>query len=282
MTDFTTGDDTTAATPTRQPAVFIPHGGGPCFFMDWSPADAWDGLAAHLRAIPTMLPERPRAIAVISAHWEDDAVAVTSHPTPSLLFDYFGFPAHTYELSYPAPGDPALAQRIVDLVGGAGLPARLDGQRGWDHGVFVPLLVMFPDADIPVVEISLRSGLDPAEHVAIGQALAPLRDEGVLLIGSGFSYHNLRGMDPSYAEPSERFDAWLAQAMTSAPDERAEALTHWVDAPAARIAHPREEHLLPAMVIAGAAGSDPVVHTYDDHVMGIKVSGFAAGTPAAA
>src|SRR5205823_2443749 len=161
--------------------LYIPHGGGPCFFMEWTmgPPDTWDRMAAWLRRIAGTLPEKPKALLVVSAHWEEEVPTVTTSPAPALLFDYYGFPKSTYELTWPAPGSPDLAKRVRDLLGGAGIESRADDARGFDHGVFVPLKVAFPEANIPTVQLSLRAGLDPAEHIAIGRALAPLRDEGV-------------------------------------------------------------------------------------------------------
>ena len=185
---------TSSGNDTRQPTLFIPHGGGPCFFMDPPPNDphAWDAMAAYLRGIAASLPAKPRAILVISAHWETPRPTVMTAAHPPMLFDYYGFPEHTYKLEYPAPGSPELASRVRALLADAGIASDADDARGYDHGVFVPFLLMFPDADIPIVQLSLRGDLDPAAHIAIGRALAPLRDEGVLIVGSGMSYHNLR------------------------------------------------------------------------------------------
>ncbi|UUP19944.1 4,5-DOPA dioxygenase extradiol (plasmid) [Nitratireductor thuwali] len=133
----------------RMPTVFIPHGGGPCFFMDWNPPDEWDRHRQFLRSLTGTLPERPKALLVISGHWEERAFTVQTNPAPPLLFDYGGFPPHTYELSWPAPGDPVLADRVHHLIRAAGLPAAKDTARGFDHGAFVPLKVAFPDADVP-------------------------------------------------------------------------------------------------------------------------------------
>ena len=180
-------------TPARQPTLFIPHGAGPCFFMDWNPPGAWDRTAAFLRGIPASLPARPRAIVLVSGHWLAAQPTVTSGARPGLIHDYGGFPPHTYQLRYDAPGAPPVAERVAQLLAGAGLPAAQDAARGWDHGVFSPLKVAFPDADVPVVQLSLLRSLDAGEHVAMGRALAPLRDEGVLIVGSGMSYHNMRG-----------------------------------------------------------------------------------------
>ncbi len=181
--------------PTTQPTLYLPHGGGPCFFMEWTrgPRDTWDRMAQWLRDVPGSLPATPTALLVVSAHWEAPVPSVTSSASPPLLYDYSGFPPSTYELQWPAPGSPDLAARVQGLLGRAGIDARADGQRGFDHGVFVPLKVAYPDPRIPTVQLSLRAGLDPAEHLAIGRALAPLRDEGVLIVGSGMSYHNMRG-----------------------------------------------------------------------------------------
>jgi aromatic ring-opening dioxygenase catalytic subunit (LigB family) len=260
-------------TSLRQPSLYIPHGGGPCFFMD-DPRGTWTGMAAFLRALPDLLPERPKAILIVSGHWETDGFAFTAAKRPPLIYDYHGFPPHTYQLTYPAPGDPALAARAADLLREAGLPAARDPVRGLDHGVFVPLKVAFPDADVAVVEMSVDRRLDPAQHLTAGRALAPLRDEGVLIVGAGMSFHNMRGYgDPRATDPSRQFDAWLAGAATQDAAPRADALMRWADAPAGRFSHPREEHLLPLMVAAGASEAAGE-HVYGELVMQTAISGF--------
>jgi aromatic ring-opening dioxygenase catalytic subunit (LigB family) len=239
------------------------------------PEGIWAGMAGFLRNLPASLPERPRAILIVSGHWETRGFALTGARTPALVFDYYGFPPHTYQLRYDAPGAPALAGRAAQLLQQAGFSAVIDPQRGLDHGVFVPLKVIFPEADIPVVELSLDAGLDPALHLAAGRALAPLRDEGVLVMGAGMSFHNLRALgDPRLTTPSHQFDAWLGEAAAASADERAERLTRWQDAPAARLAHPRQEHLLPMMVAAGAS-AQPGRRIYNELVLGTMISGFA-------
>jgi aromatic ring-opening dioxygenase catalytic subunit (LigB family) len=213
-------------------------------------------LAAYLRDLPASLGTRPRALLVISAHWEAPVPTVMSAERPPLFFDYYGFPPETYRLSWPAPGDPGLAARVRELLAAAGFQSAEDGARGFDHGTFIPLGLSFPDADVPTIQLSLQRDLDPALHLAMGRALAPLRDEGVLIVGSGMSYHNMRGFGGSGRAASETFDAWLREAALAEPATRAARLTDWASAPAARAAHPREEHLLPLMVVAGAAGDD--------------------------
>jgi aromatic ring-opening dioxygenase catalytic subunit (LigB family) len=194
---------------------------------------------------------------VVSAHWEEKVPTVMTAPRPPILYDYYGFPPEAYAIEWPAPGDPALAERVVGLLEAAGFATAKDATRGFDHGTFIPLKVSWPDADVPTVQLSLKAGLDPEEHLAIGRALAPLRGEGVLILGSGLSFHNLRAFrHPSARAVSEAFDAWLADAATADPETRAARLRAWETAPAAREAHPREEHLLPLMVVAGAAGED--------------------------
>jgi aromatic ring-opening dioxygenase catalytic subunit (LigB family) len=270
---------TTPGNGPRQPTLFIPHGGGPCFFMDPPPNDphAWDAMAAYLRGIAASLPAKPRAILVISAHWETPRPTVMTAERPSMLFDYYGFPEHTYKLAYPAPGSPALASRVRALLAAAGVASDEDAARGYDHGVFVPFLLMFPEADVPVVQLSLRADLDPAAHLAIGHALAPLRDEGVLIVGSGMSYHNLRrfwSTEAQDVEAARAFDAWLAETVESG--DASTKLVDWANAPGARTAHPRSEHLLPLMVAAGAGGGSGR-RTYSDRVFGKAVSGFQFG-----
>ena len=264
---------------SRQPTLYLPHGGGPCFFMDWTmgPPDTWARMERWLRGLAATLDERPRAVVVVSAHWEESGFVATTGTRPELIYDYYGFPSHTYELRYPAPGDPALAARVQELLSDAGI-ATAGAHRGFDHGVFVPLLLVLPDADLPVVQLSLNGGLDPAVHLAAGAALAPLRDEGVLLVGSGMSYHNMSGfMTPGAGEVSAAFDAWLTGVCEGPPTERATQLARWADAPFARAAHPREEHLLPLMVCAGAAGGDTGERSFTDVVMAATVSGFRFG-----
>ncbi len=268
----------------RQPAVFVPHGGGPCFFMDWNPPDTWDRQRRFLEDLPETLPARPKALLVISGHWEAPVFTVQTSPAPPLLFDYNGFPPHTYQLTWPAPGDPSLAERVRGLLEGAGLKTAADPARGYDHGVFVPLKVAFPAADIPTVQLSLRADLDPEAHLAAGRALAPLRDEGVLIIGSGNTYHNMavmmRAMRGGARGPvaGADFDRWLGAAATQDDPARRDAmLAAWSQAPGAREANPREEHLIPLHVVAGAAGTDRGVKTLEDHVMGAVESAFRFG-----
>lgn len=257
----------------RQPSLFIPHGGGPCFFMA-DPHRVWANMADFLAALSTHLPERPRAILIVSGHWETRGFTVASGSAPALLYDYAGFPAHTYALRYPARGAPELAADIVHRLRSAGLAAQGDPIREWDHGVFVPMKVAFPAADIPIVEVSLDRSLDSALHLAVGEALAPLRDAGVVVIGSGMSFHNLRRFgDTTVTASAAAFDGWLNATVILPPDQRAARLAAWSDAPGARIAHPREEHLLPLMVAAGASDR-PGVRIHHEVLLGAAQSAF--------
>ena len=267
------------------PTYFIPHGAGPCFFMDWTrgPADTWDKTAAWLKGLVDDLPERPKAILVVSGHWEAPTFTVASGERPAMIFDYYGFPEETYRLAFDAPGSPALAARVRALLAEAGLATAEDPERGFDHGVFVPLKLATPRADIPVVQLSLRGDLDPEAHLAAGCALRPLRDEGVLIVGSGMSWHNMRGFSPAFTAKSQAFDAWLGQALAD-PAHRDEALRHWERGPYAREANPREEHLAPLFVAAGAAQGEPGRQAFHDVAMDVALSGFEFGsgaTPAA-
>jgi len=233
-------------TASRLPALYIPHGGGPCFFMDTPagmPVDMWDKMASYLRGIADSLPTRPRALLVISAHWETPVATVNAAAQSPLLFDYYGFPEHTYRLTYPVAGSPEVAARVRTLLSEAGIGSAEEQQRGLDHGVFVPFKLIYPEADIPLVQLSLQQGLDPAAHLALGRALAPLRDEGVLIVGSGMSYHNLREFFRD-GEPgnglARQFDDWLVETATHAdPELRASRLVDWTAAPGALACHPR-------------------------------------------
>ena len=264
----------------RQPTFFIPHGGGPCFFMDdgRGPPEMWAKMAGFLAGVVPSLAERPRAILVISGHWEEQHFTVHDGARPPLLYDYYGFPEHTYRLRWDAPGAPDIAHRAAALLAEAGFAAGTEAERGWDHGVFIPLKVALPDADIPTAQLSLRAGLDPAEHIAVGRALAPLRDEGVLILGSGMSFHNLRVRGDQVTPYADAFDAGLTAAVTEPdPARRAERISGWAALPNARLAHPREEHLLPLMVAAGAGGDDAAEHVFRDHVLGWTISGYRFG-----
>ena len=260
------------------PSLFIPHGGGPCFFMEWPSPDPWAPMRFFLSQLITSLPHRPTALLVVSAHWEESPVAITAHPTPPLIFDYYGFPSHTYELTWPAPGNPSLAATIRSALQKKAIECRLDETRGFDHGVFIPLKVALPDADIPTLALSLREDLDPEFHMNVGEALHFLRQEGVLIVGSGMSFHNLGTMrsEQECAESSE-FDTWLTRAVESHPIERSEAFRHWQNAPHARLCHPREEHLAPIFVASGAAREENGRCLFTGQVLGAKVSAYQFG-----
>lgn len=264
----------------RLPTYFIAHGAGPCFFMEWNhgPRDTWDRLGTWLRNLSVGLREAPKAIVVISAHWEAAPIRINGLHRSGLLYDYGGFPAHTYQLEYPAPGSSSVASRIQQLLSESGIDSQLDDDRGLDHGVFIPLMLAFPGAHIPVVQVSLHPSLAPALHLAMGEALAPLRDEGVLLIGSGMSYHNRPGAGAESRRLADAFDAWLNHAVCVGDfKQRARQLCDWHAAPGAGQAHPREEHLLPLMVMVGAAGKEPVEATFAEKIAGIPVSCFRLG-----
>jgi aromatic ring-opening dioxygenase catalytic subunit (LigB family) len=245
--------------------------------MDWTwgPADTWRETQRFLEGVSGTLPSAPRALLVISGHWEEAAFTASAAAQPELIFDYSGFPEHTYRLTWPAPGDAALAERAAELLRQVGLPAGVRADRGFDHGVFVPLKVALPAAEIPVVTLSLARSLDPAMHLAAGRALAPLRDKGVLIIGSGMSFHNLGGyFRPETAERARAFDEWLTKAIESPAAERNALLTAWRMAPFAAYAHPREEHLIPLMVAAGAGGDAPGKRIFSDEPMGAAISAY--------
>ena len=265
--------------PTRQPSIYLPHGGGPWPFIQMPPAisdPAGDArLTAYLKGLSV---HEPSAILVVSAHWEEARPTVMTHAKPPLYYDYSGFPAHTYELKWPAPGAPDLADRVVQLLSGAGIEHDTNPTRGFDHGTFIPLMLTWPEPTIPTTQLSLVKGLDPRVHLAIGQALAPLRDEGVLIVGSGMSFHNMRAFGNPQAGPqAEAFDAWVRETALLGASERNRRLANWTDAPAARFCHPREEHLIPLMVCAGAAGSDPGSVPFNDQVLRTAVSAVHFG-----
>lgn len=262
----------------RMPTYFISHGGGP---WPWVPdmRSEFAPLETSLAAMPGELPKAPKAILMISGHWEAEEFRVMASPRPPMVYDYSNFPAHTYDIVYPAPGDPALAARVSALIADAGLSTALDATQGYDHGTFVPAFVMYPEAQVPVIQVSMRHGYDPEAHFALGRALAPLRDEGVLIVGSGLSYHNLRLFGPQAKEPSTAFDTWLQDVLQKSGNDRTTALIDWESAPFARVCHKEEDHLVPLFAALGAAEDDPATVTYHqkDIFGGVTASSWRFG-----
>lgn len=267
-------------TGPRMPTVYLPHGGGPWPFVNvgfGSPAE-WDRLREYLTGLTSALPARPRALLVVTAHWEERVPTVSTAQRPPMLYDYYGFPPESYTITWPAPGDPALAARVRALLSERGIESAEDAERGFDHGTFVPMKLSFPQADVPCVQLSLRRDLDPAAHLELGRALEPLRSEGVLVVGSGMSFHNMRGFGQRAAlAASIEFDGWLRETIALPAADRDARLSRWAEAPSARYCHPREEHLVPLMVIAGAAGADRGTAPYSDVVLGTRVSAVHFG-----
>ena len=266
----------------RLPTYFLSHGGGPWPWMkDFRPG-AYDKLETSLLDVRREVGHAPRAILMISGHWEERGFMLSSAANPPMVFDYQGFPEHTYRIRYDAPGAPALAGKVRSMLEDGGVQTGLDPQRGFDHGTFSLMHTMYPEADMPLLQLSLRADFDPAAHIHVGKLLVPLRDEGVLIIGSGFSFHDTRAiMNGAGAAPSATFDRWLnATLVESTPADRERGLLQWSAAPAARGAHPREDHLLPLMVAVGAAGDDAGHRIYHqtDFMRAITVSSYRFGS----
>ncbi|QQG66870.1 DODA-type extradiol aromatic ring-opening family dioxygenase [Desulfobulbus oligotrophicus] len=239
-------------------ALFLSHGGGPLPLLG---DDAHADMVACLKEIAAMI-ARPSVIIVVSAHWEAGNATVTSGVNPGLIYDYSGFPPESYEITYPCPGSPRLASSITRQLETAGINVMADSTRGFDHGLFVPLKIMYPEADIPCVQLSLIKSFDPLAHIKLGRALQGLSDPSILLIGSGFSFHNMRAfftpatVDSKNANKS--FEHWLVDTCSNkniSEEERIKRLVNWEAAPSARYCHPREEHLLPLLVCYGFAAS---------------------------
>jgi aromatic ring-opening dioxygenase catalytic subunit (LigB family) len=255
--------------------VYLSHGGGPLPMLG---DPSHKAMVDFMRLLPSQL-EKPEAILVISAHWEESKATLLGGKMPVMFYDYSGFPAEAYEISYPAPGNPDLADRIAGLLNRQGIPAHIDIQRGFDHGLFIPLKLMYPQADIPALQLSLLRGLDPGSHIALGKALRELVQEKILVIGSGFSFHNMKAFswqginspDPA----NDAFQNWLIEVCTGpmSQPEREQLLIEWQKAPSARYCHPREEHLLPLHVCLGMAGSRAST-IFDDYILGKRGVAF--------
>ena len=236
--------------------LFLSHGGGPLPLLG---DEKHKEMITCLQDIATRI-NRPSAIIVISAHWEETRPTITSGATPGLIYDYSGFPQESYNIEYPCVGEPHLAKQIYNLLESAKIDANLDENRGFDHGLFVPLKIMYPNADIPCVQLSLVNSLDPDQHLNIGSALQNLDYRDLLIIGSGFSFHNMKAFFESDTDESktmnEDFEIWLLETCSSSgfsEKERRNRLSQWAKAPSARYCHPREEHLLPLHVCYGIA-----------------------------
>lgn len=255
--------------------VYFSHGGGPLPILG-EPSHA--AMVDFMGRLPSLLP-KPEAILVVSAHWEEGDATVLGARAPAMFYDYYGFPAEAYDIPYPAPGSPELAERIVEILTRGGIPARVDPGRGFDHGLFIPLRLMYPRADIPALQLSLLRGLDPEAHIALGRALRGLMGEKILVIGSGFSFHNMRAFSlktPKAPDPdNDAFQDWLIQTCAGplSQPERERRLAAWDQAPAARYCHPREEHLLPLHVCLGLAGK-PARVVFDDTILGKRAVAF--------
>ncbi len=260
---------------TQQGAVlFIPHGGGP---MPLLGDKGHHDLVTFLKN-STSLIKKPKAILMISAHWEEEVATVTSNAAPELIYDYYGFPEQAYQIEYPAPGEPELASRVLGLLKAQGINTKLDPQRGFDHGMYIPLKLMYPEADIPCVQLSLMRSLDAQTHIDMGKALNALLDDNILIIGSGFSFHNMKkfGVTKEVDSKNEAFEAWLIDTCTSeatTTKQKEHALSQWHNAPFARYCQPREEHLLPLHVCLGA-GSATAQLVFENKVIGKKASAF--------
>jgi len=257
--------------------LYFSHGGGPLPILG-EPSHA--AMVEFLKTLPNRL-AKPDAILVISAHWEEIAATVLGASHPAMFYDYYGFPTAAYDIAYPAPGSPELASAIIHLLGRHHIPGRIDNRRGFDHGLFIPLELMYPKADIPSIQLSLIQGLDPAAHIEMGRSLNALLDENVLVIGSGFSFHNMKAFSAdgtTIADPAnDSFQDWLIETCTAplSQAEREQRLIAWETAPAAPYCHPREEHLLPLHVCVGIAGDKFRAKTiFDDYILGKRSVAF--------
>ena len=255
--------------------IYFSHGGGPLPLLG---DESHQAMVTFMRRLPERL-RKPEAILVISAHWEEHIATLLGAPTPALFYDYYGFPDEAYEITYPVPGCPALAERIAKLLNRNQIPSGVDSHRGFDHGLFIPLKLMYPEAGIPALQLSLLRGLDPTRHLSLGNALRELLTDNILVIGSGFSFHNM----PAFAwdgnsvpdSANDDFQNWLIEVCTGAMScaEREQRLREWEKAPSARYCHPREEHLLPLHVCAGMVNK-PGDLIFDDYILGKRSVAF--------
>ena len=255
--------------------VYFSHGGGPLPILG---EPSHRAMVKFMRQLPCQL-RAPDAILVISAHWEENQATLLGADSPAMYYDYYGFPEEAYQINYPAPGSPDLANRIFQLLNQNDIPAQIDTQRGFDHGLFIPLKLMYPEADIPALQLSLLRGLDPAAHILLGNALRELCHEKILVVGSGFSFHNMNAFSRQAIKApdpdNDAFQDWLIDVccQNRPQSERERSLIDWETAPSARYCHPREEHLLPLHVCMGMTRK-PAELIFDDHILGKRGVAF--------
>lgn len=240
---------------TRLPALFISHGAPTVIIDDCSTRDFLQQLGGTIG--------RPKGIVCVSAHWTTAEPCVTMHPSPPTIHDFGGFPDELYDLTYPAPGNPLLAKRVQTLLRAQGITADKDTSRGYDHGAWAPLMLMYPEADIPVIQLSVQPHLGPEHHLAMGRALQPLRDEGVLILASGSATHNLRDffgrkLDEEPLPYAHEFAEWLKDAVVNG--DTGALLDYLHQEPQALRNHPTPEHFLPLFVTLGTGGAGRVIH----------------------
>jgi 4,5-DOPA dioxygenase extradiol len=255
--------------------VYFSHGGGPLPILG-DPGHR--AMVDFMVQLPSQL-KKPDLILVISAHWEESVATLMGAQRPAMFYDYYGFPDAAYEITYPAPGSPELASQVAALLSANNIPARIDLERGFDHGLFIPLKLMYPQADIPCLQLSLLRGLDAKAHIALGKALRELKGMNILVVGSGFSFHNLRAFswgsidapDPA----NDLFQGWLIDVCTGphSQSEREILLVEWEKAPSARYCHPREEHLLP-LHVCQAMADQPGKLIFNDNILGKRSVAF--------
>lgn len=255
--------------------VYFSHGGGPLPLL---------GDKSHKQMLDFMIDfpsklKKPDLILVISAHWEEPKATLLGAESPEIFYDYYGFPDKAYEITYPAPGSPDLAERVKDLFESAGISSSVDNDRGFDHGLYIPLKLMYPKADIPCIQLSLLKGLNPEKHINLGKALRALISENILIIGSGFSFHNMGAFDWSgknkIDSKNDLFQDWLIDVCSGSKnhEEREKLLLNWEKAPNARYCHPREEHLLP-LLVCSSIDENPAKLVFDDYILGKRALAF--------
>lgn len=255
--------------------VYFSHGGGPLPLLNDS---SHDKMIQFMKNLPQKI-HKPDSIIVFSAHWEEDIVTIQSGESPSIMYDYYGFPEAAYNIKYPCVGSEDLALRIAEVFRQSGIEYKLDDKRPYDHGSYIPLKMMYPDADIPVIQISLNKDLNSLTHLSIGKALRPLLDENLLIIGSGFSFHNMTRFDFSGKNTKDPLNDHFQDRLidicciNESENEKWQSFLNWESFPNGRYCHPREEHLLPLLVCAGLS-TNVAVKIFDDYILGKRAVAF--------